>query len=224
MQSLAKHTIAPLIMQMAASHVFHNIVQQPSLCAFTATICFVNLPLALSALMYRICGWEGVLFNETWATTSTMLQSLYFYGYESRPRDTKSGASITMIVFVVVFMNEFTMFGGDWFGHQIVVAMNLFFCMRTLIGIAETSVGDKIATMWSALVVIEFCTMSAIPLITIWTTNGAIGWFVGVFVICVPIAFPTSNRLVLPSRASEGVLLLAPVKVMYALADAPAAD
>lgn len=214
MQSLVPQILAPVMLQIVASHIARDKVGQPELVAFTATVVLVNLPMAILACVYRAAGVDFFLAAEARASASTILQMLYYYEYATETWQAQ-GATVLMM-FAAGFMNEVTMSGGDWFGHRAIAAMNMFFCLRTLAGIAESAFGSRVMRAWGALVAMEFCVMSALPLFAIWEMFMDTPWFVPAFMMAVPIAFPTSNWHQLPSEARGGFLAMAPVCVAVA--------
>ena len=144
---------------------------------------------------------------ETWMNTSLIIQTMFYFGYEMR---IFNGNHVPHLAFLfVIFMNEVTMYGGNWFGHQIITWMCFFFSIKIFAGVMETFSVRYIQQIWNIIVISEFIVMSAVPIMTI-LTGPTIGWFVPAFLPCVPIAFPTSNRTSLPSKVQRGVLSIAP--------------
>lgn len=212
MQSLIPQILAPVMMQIVASHMAKDKTSQTELRAFVATIIAINLPLTVIALMYRITGSDMFLWAESRASASTILQMLYYFEYATNTWN-QHGRTV-LIAFLAAFMNETTMSGGDWFGHRVIVAMNLFFCLRILVGIAESKFGNNIMPVWNIMVLVEFCIMGSLSLLSIWNSSVSTPWFVVAFLVTVPIAFPTSNRYKLPSEASGGFLMIAPIRTV----------
>lgn len=210
MHALGIYTTAPLLVQIAATYILKDTIPHPETWAFSYASCLVNLPICLFALSARAAGIEEALLFEAWATTATMLQALFYYGYE---QGAIHRSRLHALVFCGFMLNEMTMYGGNWFGHQVALWMSLFFSMRAAVGLAQYRFGKGVAFAWKMVVYAEFATMSAIPLHCIWTQHEPIGWFIIAFVVQVPLLFPTSNANCLPSEARSGLMQFMPVVV-----------
>lgn len=212
MHSSLSQILAPVMLQIVASHMAKDKTPQSEMAAFNATIVGINLPMAMVALVYRAAGSAFFLSAETRATSSTILQMLYYYAYATESWHTQQ-KMVLMAAFFTWFMNEITVSGGDWFGHRVVSVMNIFFCIRVLVGLVESKIGDRVMPVWNAIVLSEFASMSALCLSAIWDFSLSTPWFVFAFMLVIAITFPTSNRNVPPSKAHNGFLAVAPVCV-----------
>lgn len=204
-----QHALAPVLAQIAISYIATGRLQNHAQLAFFAIlVCFI-FPLTIFAIISRAIDHQSAMFLETWAITALLAQTVFYYGYEMRALSHQHA-----FLALVVFMNEVTMYGGNWFGHRVMTWMCFFFSIKMIISAID---GNNTSKLWSAIVCSEFVIMSAVPLVAIWT-NGAIGWFVPAFLIAVPIAFPTKNMYIPPSHRQQGLLYVAdismPLKIM----------
>jgi hypothetical protein len=195
-----RYTFYPLGTQIAISYVASRHTKLHSQIGFLTSLLLVNLPIAIIALIYRVVGHDWALFMEMWLNCATILQCSFYYSFENNIM-LSSGS---YIVLFVVYMNEATFYGGNWFGHQVIT----FTCVFMLLKIF-TSVCTSSQKVWAGLIMMEFCTMCALPLVFLWTVPTA-EWFIPIFLVSVPLAYPTCNAEIAPNKPQKGLIYIAP--------------
>jgi hypothetical protein len=195
-----RYSFYPLGAQIAISYVTSRHNRLHSQIGFLVSLAIINLPIAIIALVYRFIGHEWALFMEMWLNCATILQCCFYYSFEH----TIILSPGFYVVLFTVYMNEATFVGGDWFGHQVISFMSVFVIMKILISTCSSS-----QQVWAGLIMIEFCVMCALPLLFLWTMP-AVEWYIPIFLMSVPLAYPTCNAEISPSKPQRGLIALAP--------------
>jgi hypothetical protein len=195
-----RYTLYPLGTQIAISYVASRHNKFHSQFGFLASLVVVNLPIAIIALCYRVIGHDYALFMEMWLNCATILQCTFYYSFENNIMFSPG----VYIVLFVIFMNEVTLHSGNWFGHQVITFTCVFLMLKIFASACTSS-----QKVWAGLVMTEFVAMCALPLVFLWKVP-ATEWFIPVFLMFVPIAYPTCNTHISPSMPQKGLISIAP--------------
>lgn len=201
------YVLFPLLVQIAVSYIATKFTPAHSFVGYITSLSLINVPISIAGMGYHLLGdAETSLFIDMWLNCSLILQSAFYFVFEN-------GTPLVpaqWIGLLIVFMNEFTFYGGNWFGHQVITLTAMFFIIKVFVSVASKQFAEYEQKIWSGLIITEYVSMIAITLGAMFLGPTPVVWFVPGFLLAIPYAYPTENVLIPPSVQQKGLLSIAP--------------